>query len=259
MKVALVQFRAGLDPYENLHRICGFVEKAAKQGAKFILLPEVFLGRGLSAVLQDEPWQEALERLGKWASQKGIHILAGSVREKRTRRQEKPYNTSFLINDRGEIQAAYRKIHLFNARVDGMVFQEDRFFKPGRRYAWTDVRGYRLGLSICYDLRFPRMYGHYARVGADILCVPAAFTRITGQAHWEVLLRARAIENHCYVLAPNQVGTDGQSVPCYGHSMIVDPWGKILARASATQEEILFGVLRKQPLNTARTCLGGIL
>ncbi len=257
MRVALVQFQAGLDPHENLRRASGFVKQAARKGARFVLLPEVFLGRNPRSDSQEEPWCAALRRLRALASRERIYILAGSVREKRTKRQEKPYNTSFLINDRGEIQAAYRKIHLFNARVDGMILREDRVFKPGRRRVWTDVGGYRVGLSICYDLRFPGMYRYYARAGAEILCVPAAFTRTTGKAHWEVLLRARAIENQCYVLAPNQVGTDGQSIVCYGRSMIVDPWGNIMVQASETNEEVVLGILAKHTIKNTRSCLGG--
>jgi nitrilase len=114
-----------------------------------------------------------------------------------------------------------------------------------------------IGISICYDLRFPELYQRYARQGAEILCVPSAFTKMTGMAHWEVLLRARAIENLCYVLAPNQIGRDGNGVPSYGNSMIIDPWGKILARASGSKEEIIYADLDKRALKDQRAILPG--
>jgi len=254
MKVAVIQFNASADKEKNITRAVGFVQQAIDKKAGFILLPEVFVFRGGGGTTRTQ--NEVAERLPgesttpfmALAKKHKVFILAGSIYEKGIKKStsKKAYNTSILINANGEIQAKYRKMHLFDAIINGKKIRETSFFIPGKRIALTMVKQFHVGLSICYDLRFPEMYQRYAKLGADILCVPAAFTRQTGQAHWEVLLRARAIENRCYVLAPNQTGKDGKGIYSYGHSMIIDPLGKILARASGGQEEIIFGNIEKK-------------
>ena len=129
-------------------------------------------------------------------------------------------------------------------------------FSAGKNTALAKVEGMKTGLSICFDLRYPEMYRKYFLKGAEVLCVPSSFTRTTGRAHWEILLRARAIENKCYVLAPNQAGKNGQGVTCYGNSMIVDPWGRILARASNNKEEIIYADISKEENIKAKIILG---
>jgi len=183
-----------------------------------------------------------------------VTILAGSICE-HIPGKNKVYNTSVLIDARGVVAAKYRKNHLFDALVGGTNIKESQHFCAGRRMAAARVGSWTVGLTICYDLRFPELYQKYRKAGAHALCVPSAFTKITGQAHWETLLRARAIENLCYVLAPNQIGKDGRGIANYGNSMIVDPWGKVLARASGDKEEIIFADLDQKTLKDRRRTL----
>ncbi len=183
-----------------------------------------------------------------------VVILAGSICE-RIAGNKKVFNTSVLIDARGKIAAKYRKIHLFDAMFVKTKLKESQRIYHGRRTVLSKVGPWIVGLSICYDLRFPRLYQKYAHAGANVLCVPSAFTKTTGIAHWEVLLRARAIENLCYVLAPNQIGKDGHGISNYGNSMIIDPWGKILARASGNKEEIIYAHLDQKYLKERRIIL----
>jgi predicted amidohydrolase len=183
-----------------------------------------------------------------------VAILAGSICE-RIPGEKKVYNTSVLINEFGEVAAKYRKTHLFNAVIGKTKVNESQHFLAGRKMVLVNIGIWTAGLSICYDLRFPEFYRKYTKAGADILCVPSAFTKVTGQAHWEILLRGRAIENLCYVLAPNQIGTDGRGIIHYGNSMIIDPWGRILARASHDKEEIIFADLQRNQLTEYRKVL----
>ena len=163
-----------------------------------------------------------------------------------------------LIDPRGQIVARYRKRHLFTARVQTVAVDEAARFLPGRRRVTARVDDLRVGMSICFDLRFPELYQWYARQGCGVLTVPSSFTKHTGQAHWEPLLRARAIENFCYVLAPNQIGRDGQGVRSFGHSLVVSPWGEVLARASADQEEVVLADISPQAIDCARGRFPGI-
>ena len=159
----------------------------------------------------------------------------------------------------GQITAKYRKIHLFDARLGDQIIKEKDNFIPGRRLMSARAGEFRVGLSICYDLRFPDLYQNYARKGVEILTVPSCFTKKTGEAHWETLLRARAIENLSYVLAPNQIGCDIRGMQAYGHSMIISPWGKVLARGSARGQEIIFGEVDMEEVRKARRILPGII
>jgi predicted amidohydrolase len=169
------------------------------------------------------------------------------------------YNTSVFIGPRGEIASKYRKIHLFDARIGDKIVREADCFRAGHRPAAVNVGEFKAGLSICYDLRFPGLYQDYARKGAQLLTVPSCFTKRTGEAHWEALLRARAIENLSYVLAPNQIGTDARGMQAYGHSMIISPWGEIIARGSGTNEEIVLGEISMDEVLKARSILPGIV
>jgi predicted amidohydrolase len=163
-------------------------------------------------------------------------ILAGSICEA-IDQSRKVYNTSVLIGPQGII-CIYRKTHCFNAIVNGIEISESKTFETGHSPTLGSVQGIPVGLSICFDLRFSELYLSYRQQGAKILCIPAAFTSPTGEAHWEVLLRARAIESQCFVIAPNQVGKGAYPTPSYGHSMIVDPWGKILAKGDPESEGV---------------------
>ncbi|MCS6925437.1 MAG: carbon-nitrogen hydrolase family protein [Candidatus Binatia bacterium] len=230
---AAVQMTASSVKEENLAKAEMFVRLAADRGAVLVVLPEVFSWRGSRAesAAQAEPIPgPTTERLCALARRHQIYLLAGSFLEKTT--EPRSYNTSLLLGPQGEILAQYRKIHLFDIDIPGQVrTQESETMKPGHEIVTCDTPLGRFGLSICYDLRFPELYRRLAAQGAEIICVPSAFTFPTGAAHWEPLLRARAIENQTYVIAPNQIGKNVYGFADYGNSMIIDPWGKVLARA----------------------------
>jgi predicted amidohydrolase len=149
-----------------------------------------------------------------------------------------------VINDTGHIVATYRKIHLFDVDVPGAIAQrESDVIAPGRELVMVNVADVRLGLSVCFDIRFPELYRELARSGADVLAIPAAFNAVTGQAHWEILIRSRAIENHAFVVAAAQVGTTDQGIATFGHSLIVDPWGEVLAESTSGGPDVITAVL----------------
>ena len=234
LRVALVQLDAGSDAAANVAVAVSLADVAASDGARLVALPEYLQFRGpddgyrASARPIPGPWTEPFAEV---ARRRDTWILVGSLAET-SDEPARPYNTSVLIAPDGSIAATYRKIHLFDVAVDdGPVDRESDRVSPGDRVVVADVDGIRLGLSICYDLRFPELYRALAVAGAEVLTVPANFTERTGRDHWEVLLRARAIENGAYVLAPSQIGgPPGQ--PAFGRSMIVDPWGTIVAQAA---------------------------
>jgi predicted amidohydrolase len=262
MKISLVQFNAGPDKHDNIRRALLFVEDAASRGAKFILLPEVFHYRG--DLRKPSNFNETAETIPgvslrpfmELASKKRVFILAGSVIE-RAERAQKAYNTSVLIDTKGWIQAKYRKIHLFDAQIKTTSLKESKIFNSGTKPTLGKVGEFSLGMSVCYDLRFPDLYQAYRGSGAHMLSVPSCFTKTTGRAHWEVLLRARAIETQTYVLAPNQVGKDARGIASYGNSMVVGPWGEILVRGSANREEILFADISLRDIKKSQKTLPG--
>ena len=255
MKTAVIQFNASDNKADNLRRAINFVEKAVRQKAQFILLPEIFLFRGNLKIASGEIAESipgsTINALRQIAKSRRVFILAGSMCEK-VKGQSKVYNTSVLIDDQGRIKAKYRKINLFDVTLGRKKIRESDCFLAGRQPVSVSVGEFKVGLSVCYDLRFPELYRGYALRGVDILCVPSAFTHETGKVHWEILLRARAIENFSYVLAPNQVGEDTRGIKTYGHSMIIDPWGKILGEGSESREEIIYADLDKKKLKEVR-------
>jgi deaminated glutathione amidase len=263
LKIALLQFCAGSDKAANLSKALAMSQEAIERGATFILLPEVFNFRGdgrnkeLIAKAAERIPGPSVDAFIPLAKKYKVLFLLGSILEKAPK--ARAYNTSVFIDSRGTIAAKYRKIHLFDARIDDKMLREADYLRMGRRLATVKIGEFRMGLSICYDLRFPGLYQNYARRGVEILTVPSCFTKKTGEAHWETLLRARAIENLSYVLAPNQVGIDARGMQAYGHSMIISPWGEILARASGTGEEIIFGEINMREVSKARQVLPGII
>jgi deaminated glutathione amidase len=231
---AAIQMRTGSDRATNLARAEALVRDAATRGARLVVLPEVFAWRGPAAgeaaVAEPVPGP-ATARLGALAKELGLWLVAGSLLE-RAVGEPRVFNTSCLFDPRGEILARYRKIHLFDVDLPGrVVVQESATRAPGGEVVTAPTDVGTLGLSICYDLRFPELYRRLARGGAEVLLVPSAFTLPTGAAHWEVLVRARAIENQCWVVAADQAGTSPQGFADWGDSMIVDPWGRVVARA----------------------------
>ena len=231
--VALVQLDAGPDPETNVRRAAELADRAATDGARLVALPEYLQFRGPDDGFRasarpvpgpfTDPFADVARRHGTW-------VLVGSLAEA-SGDPDRPFNTSVLIRPDGEIAARYRKVHLFDVAVEaGPVDTESARVTAGDELVTAEVEGVRLGLSICYDLRFPELYRGLALAGAQVLTVPANFTERTGRDHWEVLLRARAIENAAYVLAPSQIGgPPGQ--PAYGRSMVIDPWGTVVAQA----------------------------
>src|SRR6266849_1251723 len=231
---AAVQMSSGADRAANLARAEALVREAAGRRARLVVLPEVFAWRGASAeeAAADEPIPgPTTERLAALARELAIHLCAGSLLE-RAPGEARAYNTSCLFDPRGELVARYRKLHLFDVDLPGRVsVRESATRAPGAEVIAAPTELGTLGLSVCYDLRFPELYRRLMRAGAEVLLVPSAFTFPTGAAHWEVLCRARAIENQCYVVAPDQAGTSPHGFADYGESLIVDPWGRVLARA----------------------------
>jgi nitrilase len=188
--------------------------------------------------------------MAETAKARHAYLLAGSLLE---RAGEKVYNTSVLFDRSGAVAATYRKIHLFEARLeDGTRIREAEAYDPGREPVAADIEGWQAGLAICYDLRFPELFRTYAAQGAHLLFVPSNFTQRTGKDHWEVLVRARAIENQCFVVAPNQCGVNpATGVRSHGHSMIVGPWGEVLA-AAADEESVILAKLDPADLAATR-------
>ena len=240
--VAAVQMRTGADVEANLLRARALAEQAVERGAELVVLPEVFAWRGQRA---DEPSAttpipgRVSDFLRRLATDLAIVLVAGSFLE-RAPEGGKSYNTSLVLLPDGTIAARYRKIHLFDVDLPGEVsVRESETRAHGRDVVTTPTPLGTIGLSICYDLRFPELYRQLVAAGATILTVPSAFTFHTGAAHWEPLLRARAIENQAYVIAPNQAGKSPHGFPDYGNSMIIDPWGVVLARAPDGEQVIL--------------------
>jgi predicted amidohydrolase len=231
---AAVQMSSGADRAANLARADALVRQAAAQGARLVVLPEVFAWRGPregeAEVAEPIPGPTVIA-LGVLARELGIWLCAGSILE-RAPGESRAYNTSCLLDPRGELVARYRKLHLFDVELPGRVaVRESDTRAPGTEVVVAPTPFGTLGLSICYDLRFPELYRELVRAGAEILLLPSAFTFFTGAAHWEVLCRARAIENQCYLIAADQTGTSPHGFADWGDSCIVDPWGRIIARA----------------------------
>ncbi|WP_033344554.1 carbon-nitrogen hydrolase family protein [Catenuloplanes japonicus] len=237
MRVAVCQLNAREDRSANLATARELLARAADAGADLAVLPEYtdYLGPSAGAPKPEPVDGEFGTFFADAARELGIWVHAGSFHETGPD-ADHIYNTSLVFNRAGELAAAYRKIHLYDVEIPGKVsFHESRSVAAGTDTVVVDIEGTRLGLSICYDLRFPELYRALATGGeATLLVVPAAFMAHTGRDHWEILLRARAIENQCYVLAAGQIGNHEPGRTCFGRSMIIDPWGTVLAQAPDT-------------------------
>jgi predicted amidohydrolase len=234
-RAACVQLRSSDDVEENIHNGSELIREAKSRGADFIATPEntTLMAPDGGAKLASsfaEDRDPALRKFCALAGELGVWLLIGSLAIKVS--DTKTANRSFLIGPKGQIAARYDKIHLFDVDLpSGETYRESNTVAGGDRAVIADLPWGRAGLSICYDLRFPQLYRKYAQAGAFLLTVPSAFTETTGKAHWHVLLRARAIENGAFVIAPAQGGTHANGRQTYGHSLIVAPWGDILAEA----------------------------
>lgn len=233
LSVALIQFCASADIDENIETVTALVREAAGAGAEFVLTPENtgFIEtntRKLMELAVAEEDDRILRALSDLAGELGIWLLLGSVAVQAG--ESKLANRSFLVAPDGNIAARYDKAHMFDVSLPGgEQYKESKNYQPGNRAVVGDAPWGGVGMSICYDLRFPYLYRKLAEAGARILTVPSAFTRPTGEAHWHILLRARAIETGCFVLAPAQTGIHPSGRRTFGHSLVVDPWGRILA------------------------------
>jgi predicted amidohydrolase len=233
MRVAVCQVNSRSDRGANLATAVQLVDLAADAGADLAVLPEYldYLGPADGRPKPEPVDGEFAATFAEAARRLNIWVVAGSFHESGPD-ASRTYNTSLVFDRTGALAATYRKIHLFDIDIPGRVSElESRSVAPGSSVVTVDIDGVRFGLSICYDLRFPELYRRLAIDGAQVLLVPAAFTSHTGRDHWEILLRARAIENQCYMVAAGQSGDHEPNKSCYGRSMVVDPWGTVVAQA----------------------------
>ncbi len=243
MRVGVIQLNSGDDPAANLPKTQAFIAVAAAAGATFVATPEVTNVVSTSrahqdTVLRHEDDDKTLKALRSQAAELNIWLLIGSLALKTNDPDGRFANRSFLINPQGEISARYDKIHMFDVQVsETESYRESAGYRPGKTVPALDTPLAKIGMTICYDMRFPHLYRDLAQNGVEILTVPSAFSPVTGAAHWHTLLRARAIENGCFVIAPAQTGDHGISTgrprATYGHSLVVDPWGEVLLDAGA--------------------------
>jgi predicted amidohydrolase len=254
LRVACVQMTSGPEKAANLEKGERLVARAAATGADVVVLPEKWNAIGEADTLHAaaEPLEggETVEAMAGWARGHGITLVGGSIPELREG-HEKLSNTSIAFGPDGEILGVYRKIHLFDVEVEGLVYRESEAEEPGEEPVVVRGEGWPIGLSVCYDIRFPELYRILALEGAELVTVPAAFTVPTGRDHWHVLMRARAIENQYFIAAPGQVGETRPGKPSYGRSLIVDPWGIVLAQAP-DEETVISAELDRARLRRIR-------
>ncbi|MGM0589480.1 MAG: carbon-nitrogen hydrolase family protein [Bacteroidota bacterium] len=265
LRTAVVQMNSQPDPEANLRQLRGLIKQAADAKADWVLLPENFIHYGnegqkrkraaeLRAMVESE--------IAILAEQHQLWILGGGypvpTRQAEQGDLPKIFNRAALWNPQGQLVTHYDKVHLFDVQVEGdQTYQESRYVQPGQvqpvNYPLTE--SFTLGFSICYDLRFPEWYRALVDADANVLCVPAAFTARTGEAHWKSLLRARAIENTSYVVAAAQYGSHGSGMQTFGHAMIIDPWGDIMAEADEDSDQVLVAELEVERLKAVRANL----
>ncbi len=257
MKIAAIQMQSGLDPEANLNALEGLLAEAAAQGADYALTPEVTMIfpenreqlRSVAAGFEGHP---QLKRTAELARQHSMFVHIGSLPVPLD--DGRFANRSVLFGPDGTQLAIYDKIHLFDADIAGLnAYRESATYKAGQQAVTADLGAVRLGFSICYDMRFPRLYNALANAGAGLMAVPAAFTVPTGQAHWHVLLRARAIETGSYVIAAAQGGQHANGRSTYGHSLIVDPWGKVIAELDHDRPGVLVADIDPAAVTEARS------
>ena len=256
MRIACLQISANADWRRNLDKVQELVRQALRRRAEVIALPEVFYYRGPASRLNYLARQVTPHVIGEFKNLAAVHhtaFLLGSVYEKSPYRG-KYFNTSILISEQGEVVARYRKIHLFDISMKGKaVVRESRHVASGKHIACGNIFGIPVGLTVCYDLRFPELFRTLSRRGCHIIFVPSNFTYPTGKAHWEVLLRARAIENQVFIVAPAQTGRHPETgIRSFGTSLVVDPWGTVLARGRRHGQGVVMASLDFGFLGTLR-------
>ena len=260
VQVAALQYCAGPDQASTLPLVRRLIKEAANKGAEFVCLPECanFLAKdraSLRETAEDETSSQSLAHLRNLAKAYRIHISAGSLMM-RADADDRQANRSYLISPEGTILARYNKIHMFDADVgDGKLYRESEHFKPGKTVVHCKTAIGHIGLSICYDIRFPHLYRQMGQAGVEMITIPAAFTKTTGAAHWHVLQRARAIETGSFILAAAQCGKHADGRQTYGHSLIINPWGEILADAGERMEGFVLAEIDLDEVRQARAAL----
>ena len=255
-RVGLIQMRSGRTPRANVDAAARLIGDAKAAGADYVQTPEMtnimeVKREALFATLAPEESDPSLAAFRDTARTQRLWLHVGSLALKVS--PDKAVNRSFLIDPKGEIAARYDKIHMFDVDLaGGESYRESRSYRAGEAAISADLPWGRLGLTICYDLRFPALYRALAEAGASFLAIPSAFTRQTGEAHWHVLMRARAIENTCYVLAAAQGGTHENGRETFGHSLVVDPWGRVIAEGG-TEPGVVMAEITPADVATART------
>jgi predicted amidohydrolase len=256
LNVAAVQLSSGSDVARNVDEAERLINVAADWGAQYVQLPEYFnyLGpfSGFERAAETIPGPTTT-RMTALARSRGVTLHLGSLLEV-SAVKGKFFNTSVLIGPDGELITTYRKVHLFDVNVPGAIVQrESDIIVPGDDIVVANLGEFALGLSICFDVRFPELYRALALAGADVLAIPAAFNATTGLAHWDLLVRARAVENHAFVVAATQVGTTAEGIATYGHALIVDPWGTALAESTSDEPEVLMATLDLKEVERRRS------
>jgi deaminated glutathione amidase len=255
-KAAMIQMRSGLNPGTNIDSAVRMIDEAKSAGADYVLTPEMTnilaaKREQLFATIVEEETDTSLATLRELARKLGIYVHVGSLAIRLS--HDKAANRSFLIDPKGEIVARYDKIHMFDVDLTGgESYRESYNYRPGELAVLADLPWGRLGLTVCYDLRFPALYRALAEAGATLLAIPSAFTKQTGEAHWHVLIRSRAIENGCFVFAAAQGGKHENGRDTFGHSLIVDPWGRIIAEGG-TEPGIVMAEINPVEVANARS------
>lgn len=252
MQVAAVQMQCVGDRDDDLDRAAGLVADAAASGAQLVVLPELFASLHRGSVMREraEPFDgPTLAWARHLAIENRCTLIPGSFVE---RDGHGLFNTSCLIDAHGEVRATYRKIHLFDVDIDGISSHESTTFSAGDSVAVAEVDGISIGLTICYDLRFPEIFRVETLLGASIIAVPSAFTATTGRDHWETLLRARAIEDQVVIIGAAQWGVSPDGIERHGHAMVIDPWGRVLATAGAEGDAVVAATIEPATISEVR-------
>jgi len=261
-KVGLIAMRSGLDPQANLAAALAAIAEARRAGADYVLTPEMTnvmesKRERLLATIVDEEHDATLAALREFARQHSLYVHVGSLAVRVS--ADKAANRSFLIDRHGDVAARYDKIHMFDVDLaGGESYRESRTYRPGELAVLADLPWGRLGVTICYDLRFPALYRALAEAGASFFSIPSAFTKQTGEAHWHALMRARAIENGSFVFAAAQGGRHENGRETFGHSLVVDPWGRILAEGG-TEPGVVLAEIDPAQIAAARARIPSLL
>ncbi|MEX6633326.1 carbon-nitrogen hydrolase family protein [Hyphococcus lacteus] len=243
-RAACVQMRSGIDRSQNTDDALRLIAEAAKGGANFVTTPEMtnVVDRNPRRMFENLGDEEALQEISAFAGaakEHNIWLLVGSMAVRAS--DDRAANRGFLFGPDGQVVARYDKLHMFDVDLpNGESWKESAVYQPGKCPVLVETELAKIGLTICYDVRFPKLYRTLAQAGAEVLCVPAAFTKQTGEAHWKTLLTARAIENGAFVIAPAQGGKHEDGRETYGHSLIIDPWGRVLAEAQNDEPGVIF-------------------